>query len=48
MKRRNLLGSALIALGVWLSPHAASADDQLKLTIGQRGNWDTAIAHLGT
>src|SRR5437588_4281619 len=25
----------------------ASADDQLKLTIGQRGNWDTAIAHLG-
>jgi NitT/TauT family transport system substrate-binding protein len=48
MKRRNLLGSAFVALGVWLSPHAASADDQLKLTIGQRGNWDTAITHLGT
>jgi NitT/TauT family transport system substrate-binding protein len=48
MKRRYLLGSALIALGVWLSPHAASAEDQLKLTIGQRGNWDTAITHLGT
>jgi NitT/TauT family transport system substrate-binding protein len=26
----------------------ASADDQLKLTIGQRGNWDTAVSHLGT
>src|SRR5216683_6238269 len=26
----------------------ASADDQLKLTIGQRGNWDTSIAHLGS
>ena len=26
----------------------ARADDALKLTIGQRGNWDTAIAHLGT
>src|SRR5213080_2424163 len=26
----------------------ASAQDKLKLTIGQRGNWDTAIAHLGS
>src|SRR5437588_9209645 len=26
----------------------ASADDQLKLTIGQRGKWDTSIAHLGS
>src|SRR3954464_5198389 len=26
----------------------ASADDQIKLTIGQRGNWDTSISHLGT
>jgi NitT/TauT family transport system substrate-binding protein len=25
----------------------AVADDQVKLTIGQRGNWDTAISHLG-
>jgi NitT/TauT family transport system substrate-binding protein len=24
------------------------AADQVKLTIGQRGNWDTAVAHLGT
>jgi NitT/TauT family transport system substrate-binding protein len=25
----------------------SAADDLVKLTIGQRGNWDTAIAHLG-
>ena len=31
-----------------LSAQQAFADDLLKLTIGQRGNWDTAIAHLGT
>jgi NitT/TauT family transport system substrate-binding protein len=24
------------------------AQDQVKLTIGQRGNWDTAVAHLGS
>src|SRR5260370_9450154 len=27
---------------------SASADDALKVTIGQRGNWDTSIAQLGT
>ena len=26
----------------------ASAADQIKATIGQRGNWDTAVIHLGT
>ena len=35
--------AALLASGL-----PASAEDQLKLTIGQRGNWDTAIGHLGT
>jgi NitT/TauT family transport system substrate-binding protein len=25
----------------------AAAQDALKMTIGQRGNWDTAVAHLG-
>jgi len=38
-----LAGAALLAS---LSP--ASAQDKLKLTIGQRGNWDTAISHLGS
>jgi NitT/TauT family transport system substrate-binding protein len=36
------------ATAVLLAANApASAQDLLKLTIGQRGNWDTAIAHLG-
>ena len=25
----------------------AGADDIVKMTIGQRGNWDTAVVHLG-
>jgi NitT/TauT family transport system substrate-binding protein len=45
MKKRFglVLTAALLAVA---SP--ATADDLLKLTIGQRGNWDTAIAELGT
>jgi NitT/TauT family transport system substrate-binding protein len=42
---RLLTGAALIAATLAASP--ASADDLVKLTIGQRGNWDTAITHLG-
>jgi NitT/TauT family transport system substrate-binding protein len=42
---RLFTGAALIAATLAASP--ASADDLVKLTIGQRGNWDTAITHLG-
>jgi NitT/TauT family transport system substrate-binding protein len=38
---------AALALSV-LATFPARADDTVKLTIGQRGNWDTAIAELGT
>lgn len=31
-----------------ISAGTAVAEDALKLTIGQRGNWDSAVAHLGT
>ena len=48
MQRLGLFCGALASLAALLLPAGASADDQLKLTIGQRGNWDTAIAHLGT
>jgi NitT/TauT family transport system substrate-binding protein len=44
MTRLATLAFAVAALAAT----SALADDQLKLTIGQRGNWDTAIAHLGT
>ena len=48
MNRLRVLGCAFATAAVLLSARVASADDQLKLTIGQRGNWDTAIAQLGT
>ncbi len=41
----RIAGFAAIAAVVLASP--ASADDLVKMTIGQRGNWDTAISHLG-
>jgi ABC-type nitrate/sulfonate/bicarbonate transport system substrate-binding protein len=40
--------SFVAATAILATTLSASADDALKLTIGQRGNWDTAIAHLGT
>jgi len=36
-----------MAASLALSNVAASAQDKLKLALGQRGNWDTAIAELG-
>jgi len=44
MMRLATLAFAVAAL----TATSALADDQLKLTIGQRGNWDTAITQLGT
>ena len=44
MKPRHL---AFAAVALWSATSPACADDQVKLTIGQRGNWDTAISHLG-
>jgi NitT/TauT family transport system substrate-binding protein len=48
MKRLATLTLAIAAAALISFPPGANADDLLKLTIGQRGNWDTAIAHLGT
>jgi NitT/TauT family transport system substrate-binding protein len=42
---RTLIGAA--AFAAIASASAAQADDLVKLTIGQRGNWDTSITHLG-
>jgi NitT/TauT family transport system substrate-binding protein len=41
---RNLIIAIAVTL---LSAQQAHADDTVKLTIGQRGNWDTAISQLG-
>src|SRR5215471_5362879 len=43
MKRLAITVAALAALSA-----PACAADQLKATLGQRGNWDTAVIELGT
>jgi NitT/TauT family transport system substrate-binding protein len=45
MNRRVLIAS--IAIGLSVAATVAQADDLVKLAIGQRGNWDTAITYLG-
>ena len=44
MKRLAGLTFALAAL---VAASQACADDLVKVAIGQRGNWDTAVPHLG-
>ncbi len=42
-----LLYAAALAAAAFVHVPAAMAQDKLKLAIGQRGNWDTAISHIG-
>jgi len=42
---RHLAGAAAIAAVAFA--HPAAGADKLKMTVGQRGNWDTAVLHLG-
>src|SRR6186997_850496 len=42
---KAILAGAVVALA--LSGHAASAQDTVKLAIGQRGNWDTSVSEIG-
>jgi NitT/TauT family transport system substrate-binding protein len=45
---KNILTvAAAAAIAVTSHINWASADDLVKMTIGQRGNWDTSITHLG-
>jgi NitT/TauT family transport system substrate-binding protein len=46
MKHIGALAGAIAVAAIGLTT-PASADDVVKLTIGQRGNWDTSITHLG-
>ena len=48
MKPRFRLAHAIAAIAALAAPVRADANDLIKLTIGQRGNWDTSIAQLGT
>ncbi len=38
---------ALAAIAAAVLTAQAQAEDMVKMTIGQRGNWDTAVPHLG-
>lgn len=44
---RTLFGAAALAAIIISQIPEAFAQDTLKLAIGQRGNWDTAISHIG-
>jgi NitT/TauT family transport system substrate-binding protein len=49
MKPVKILACVIVTLAALLLLAAnATAQDKLKLAIGQRGFWDTAISHLGT
>jgi NitT/TauT family transport system substrate-binding protein len=39
--------SLLLGAAAMLSASAASAEDTIKLAIGQRGNWDTSVSEVG-
>jgi NitT/TauT family transport system substrate-binding protein len=41
----KLFAAALLCAGVTLNP--ANAQDKLKLTVGQKGNWATSVAEVG-
>jgi NitT/TauT family transport system substrate-binding protein len=45
--RARYLSLVISAAAMLMASPPASAADLLKITVGQRGNWDTSIAHLG-
>src|SRR5215217_3768952 len=48
MRKLSALAWAVGAVGALLAaPQQASAQDTLKLAVGQRGNWDTSVSELG-
>src|SRR5947209_9786097 len=47
MKYLHAIALAVVAATL-AAPLRASADDNVKVTIGQRGNWDTSISQLGS
>jgi NitT/TauT family transport system substrate-binding protein len=44
---KNAVRVALAVAGILAFAGTASAQDKLKLAIGQRGNWDTSVSELG-
>lgn len=48
MGRMRAFASITVAMAAAFFASAAGAGDALKATIGQRGNWDSAVVHLGS
>jgi NitT/TauT family transport system substrate-binding protein len=46
MKKSKMIG-ALTALSLLAAASTASAEDTIKLAVGQRGNWDTSVSEVG-
>ncbi|MDI1343271.1 MAG: ABC transporter substrate-binding protein [Pseudolabrys sp.] len=46
MKKSKMIG-ALMALSLLAAASTASAEDTIKLAVGQRGNWDTSVSEVG-
>jgi NitT/TauT family transport system substrate-binding protein len=44
---KKIIAGALTALSLLAATSAASAEDTIKLAIGQRGNWDTSVSEVG-
>ena len=45
---RMKIAVAALGLAIFATPNLVLAEDTLKLAIGQRGNWDTAMPEIGT
>ena len=44
---KTKLLSLLLCAAAMLGASAASAEDTVKLAVGQRGNWDTSVSEVG-
>jgi NitT/TauT family transport system substrate-binding protein len=44
---KKIVAVALTALSVLAAASTASAEDTIKLAVGQRGNWDTSVSEVG-
>lgn len=47
MHRNRMIGALTLAASIFIGNYAAYAQDKLKLAVGQRGNWETAVSEIG-
>jgi NitT/TauT family transport system substrate-binding protein len=45
--KTNTIACAFAALMLFAASETASAEDTIKLAVGQRGNWDTSVSEIG-